>query len=221
MAGCLVLGAAGQAQAKLFKWVDENGNVHYGDKIPPQYAKQHHKELDGRGLERRQVDRKKTAEEIAAEQRAKSEETQREEKERMIKAEQARKDQILLDTFTVERDILIMRDDRLGAIDSNVKLTSAYNEQIKTQLETTQARIDTLEKNGREVPENLMKKVKNLSGQLVANETHIARQTKNRVLLEKQFDQDLARFRELKGIAPPPEPEAETEDAPTEAAPVE
>jgi len=28
------------AQAELYTWVDKNGKKHYGDKIPPEYAKQ-------------------------------------------------------------------------------------------------------------------------------------------------------------------------------------
>ena len=26
------------AEAKLYKWVDENGTTHYGETIPPKYA---------------------------------------------------------------------------------------------------------------------------------------------------------------------------------------
>ena len=25
---------------KVYRWVDEDGNVHYGDRVPPQYAEQ-------------------------------------------------------------------------------------------------------------------------------------------------------------------------------------
>ena len=214
--GSLTMGLATQAQAKLYKWVDEKGEVHYGDKIPPRYSKQQHQELNNRGIQMKAVERKKTQAEKDAEQAAKSEEQKRLDAERKIQAEKSRKDQILLDTFTVERDLLIMRDDRLSAIDSTVNLTSTYNRQLEEQLEKTQQRIDNLEKSKREIPENLIKKVKNLKGQLEQNTAHISRLKKDRILLEKQFKDDLARFRELKGLPPvEEEPVAEQE---TEAA---
>ena len=200
--GSLTMGLATQAQAKLYKWVDDAGEVHYGDKIPPRYSKQQHQELNDRGIQVKAIERKKTQAEKDAEQAAKSEEQQRVDAERKMQAEKSRKDQILLDTFTVERDLLIMRDDRLSAIDSTVNLTATYNKQLEKQLETTQQRIDDLETSKREVPENVIKKVKNLKGQLEQNITHIGRLQKDRVLLEKQFKDDLVRFRELKGLPP-------------------
>lgn len=36
----LVLALAGVAHAELFKWVDENGKTHYGDRVPERYQKQ-------------------------------------------------------------------------------------------------------------------------------------------------------------------------------------
>lgn len=210
--GSLTMGLAMQAQAKLYKWVDEKGEVHYGDKIPPQYSKQQHQELSDRGIQLKAVERKKTQAEKDAEQAAKSEEQQRIDAERKIQAEKSRKDQILLDTFTVERDLLIMRDDRLSAIDSTTSLTKTYNVQLARQLETAQGRIDNLEKTKREVPENLVKKIKNLKDQIEQNTLHIARLKKDKVLLEKQFKDDLVRFRELKGL-PPAAPETEPKTA--------
>lgn len=207
--GGLTLGLATQAQAKLYKWVDDSGEVHYGDKIPPKYSRQQHQELNERGIQLKAVERKKTQAEKDAEQAAKSEEQKRIDAERKILAEKSRKDQILLDTFTVERDLLIMRDDRLSAIDSTTNLTATYNRQLEEQLKKTQQRIDNLEKSKREVPENVIKKVKNLKGQLEQNISHISRLKKDRILLEKQFKDDLARFRELKGLPPLPE-ESET-----------
>jgi hypothetical protein len=212
--GCLTLGLATQAQAKLYKWVDDTGEVHYGDKIPPKYSKQRHQELNARGIQLKAVERKKTSAENHAEKAAMSEELQRVEAERKIQAEQSRKDQILLDTFTVERDLLIMRDDRLSAIESTTNLTENYNKQLEKQLENTQNRIDNLEKANRDVPANDIKKIKNLRGQLEQNRSHIIRLEKDKILLEKQFKEDLARFRELKGLPPAP---VEVEKAEPEA----
>ena len=36
----IALALAGVAHAELFKWVDENGKTHYGDRVPDRYQKQ-------------------------------------------------------------------------------------------------------------------------------------------------------------------------------------
>lgn len=36
-------------QAKMYKWEDEDGNVHFGDKIPNKYLNKGHKELNEQG----------------------------------------------------------------------------------------------------------------------------------------------------------------------------
>lgn len=37
------------ATGKVYRWVDEDGVVHFGDAIPPEYSKERHEVLDGRG----------------------------------------------------------------------------------------------------------------------------------------------------------------------------
>lgn len=48
MAGATAAAPA-EATGKVYRWVDENGVVHYGDAIPPEYSKERHEVLDGRG----------------------------------------------------------------------------------------------------------------------------------------------------------------------------
>jgi len=37
-------------QARLYKWVDSEGNVHYGDRLPPEQIGKHHEELTNAGI---------------------------------------------------------------------------------------------------------------------------------------------------------------------------
>ena len=48
LAATFVSGTAGAGQ--LFRWVDENGKVHYGDRIPPQYAEGRREKLNEQGV---------------------------------------------------------------------------------------------------------------------------------------------------------------------------
>ena len=115
MALGLVLGLAGvltggpaagtTSSATTYKWVDEQGIVHYGDSIPPQYAEKEHKLLNNQGVEVGHTDAQKTPEELAAEARA---------HEAVVKQQQH--DSFLLTTYTSVKDIESLRDVRLDQL---------------------------------------------------------------------------------------------------------
>jgi hypothetical protein len=50
---CSILLASGSAvAAKVYRWVDENGEVHYSESLPPDFEDKTHDELDERGIVR-------------------------------------------------------------------------------------------------------------------------------------------------------------------------
>jgi hypothetical protein len=55
------------AEAKLFKWVDDNGTTHYGETIPPEYANKDATQLNDKGFVERRIE-KLTSEEKQAKQ---------------------------------------------------------------------------------------------------------------------------------------------------------
>ncbi len=42
------------AEAKLYKWVDDNGTTHYGETIPPEYANKEAVKLDKGRIQQRE-----------------------------------------------------------------------------------------------------------------------------------------------------------------------
>jgi hypothetical protein len=48
-AACAAWAVPVDAAGKVYRWVDENGVVHFGDAIPPEYSKERHEVLDGSG----------------------------------------------------------------------------------------------------------------------------------------------------------------------------
>src|SRR5438874_4006845 len=52
-----------------YRWTDEQGIVHYGDRIPPQYAQKERAVLNSQGVEVRKLDAQKTPEQAAADAR--------------------------------------------------------------------------------------------------------------------------------------------------------
>jgi hypothetical protein len=47
-----ILAAGSAMAAKVYRWVDENGEVHYSETLPPDFEDKKHDELDDRGIVR-------------------------------------------------------------------------------------------------------------------------------------------------------------------------
>ncbi|HEY3487749.1 MAG TPA: DUF4124 domain-containing protein [Gammaproteobacteria bacterium] len=200
---------------KLYKWTDADGIVHYSDKLPPDSVNKAHEEMNDRGLTTKSINREKTSAE--QEQEAATQAAINAEKRRVAEAEAKAhaRDEILLNTFTTERDLLLTRDDRLQSVDSIINLTISNNASLQKQITETRNRIEHLKKMGKEVPENLIKQLENQEGQLAKNEGFILIKREERVTLERQFEDDLRRYRELKGIQP--EASAEQKSPPVQS----
>jgi hypothetical protein len=197
--GSLLLALSPVWAAKLYKWTDEDGTVHYSDKLPPDTVDKAHQEINSRGLTTKEINREKTAaekmEEAAAVAAAEAE------KKRLAEetARQRTRDEILLNTFTTERDLLLARQDRLDSVDSIINLTTSNNANLEQQVTDTRLRIEGMKTGGQEVPENVVKQLENLEGQLAKNKNFVQIKSEERKKLEQQFDADLQRYRELKG----------------------
>ena len=184
------------AVAKLYKWVDENGNVYYSDKIPPDQATKRHQLLDERGIVRENVRRAKTPEEIAEERRQKQLQAERERTER----EQAVRDQILLETFPTERDLIIARDDRLASVDSAIALASKTLNELQSRYDQLDAKMKSLQAEREPIPGNLAIDHRQVQGQLSAHGKALQSREEERENIVAQFEADLTRYRELRAL---------------------
>ncbi len=192
----VLLVTASPASAKLYKWVDENGNVFYSDKIPPDQARERHQVLDERGLVRENVRRAKTPEELEAERREKQQQAERERVER----EQAIRDQVLLETFASERDLVLAREDRLASVDSAINLASKTLADLGQRYEKLDSRMQTLRAAREPIPGNLAIDHKRLSEQMAAHRRALESRREERDNIVSQFETDLMRYRELRAL---------------------
>ena len=197
----LLLGFAligpGAAQAgKLYKWVDEDGQVHYGDQIPAEQAEKRHAVLDGQGVVRERVRAAKTPEELARERRLAREEAERERQAR----EQRFRDNILISTFATERDLLLTRDDRLAGVDSTIRITEKVLSDLEQKLIEVRARIGQLERQREEVPENLLLERATVEQRIERNRETLETKREERDQLLGKFEAYLARYRDLKAL---------------------
>lgn len=96
------------AEAKLYKWVDENGETHYGQTIPPEYANQQKVQIK-EGMEVQQKPKASAPGKPAAPAKKTAEQIQQE-----------RYDNMLLATYANEGEIDEQRDRSLQLINARV-----------------------------------------------------------------------------------------------------
>lgn len=192
-----VLSASPLQAAGMKKWVDENGQVHYGDRIPPEYLRGEHSVINEQGIEIRKNQAMKTEAELEREAELEKRK-QSEERKRQIEArKQALRDRVLTDTFTSENDLIIARDERVDVVDSQISLTRTLIAHDQQRLNDAQSRIKSIEASGREAPENLHKEVISLNRQLENNNKFIEDRKAERQKIIDSFEADIKRFREL------------------------
>ena len=190
----LAMPTPGAAAPKTYRWVDNQGNVFYGDKIPPEYAKQGSKELSEQGVVVKTNAPPKTDEQRAEEQRQAQLQI---EKDRIIKEKNAH-DRMLLNTFSTEDDMVMTRNGKVAAIDAMINATKSRNESLKKSLTSLRASAAERERNGQIIPGNLRSDIDAMHAQIQNNINYIASKEHEQELLRTQFEADLERFRELK-----------------------
>ncbi|MCB1774879.1 MAG: DUF4124 domain-containing protein [Gammaproteobacteria bacterium] len=190
---CVLL--AGSATAGgIKKWVDENGLVHYGTSIPPQYLDKAHSELNDRGIEIRRRERSMTPEEI---QREKALAALRAEQER-LKEEQHARDRILLSLYRNEDDLVMARDGKIAQIDAQIRLKHNEIRRLKDRLSEHQASAAAAERSGRRLSERQQENLDSTQRSIERSYAIIlGKEDEKRVTIEK-YDYDLNRFRALR-----------------------
>ncbi|HSH29399.1 MAG TPA: DUF4124 domain-containing protein [Thiohalobacter sp.] len=182
--------------ARLYKWVDEQGNVHYGDKVPPQYSRQERKVLNDQGVQVDTLEAAKTPEQIAEERRL--EEIRREEERKA--ARQRAHDRMLLSTFTTEDDMIMTRDGKIAAIDSVIRITRSRIDKLAQEIGQDTRRAANLERAGRAVPKELDERIAGNRERIQRYENFIESKQAEQEAIRRQFEADIRRFRELRAM---------------------
>lgn len=185
--------------ANLYKWIDENGEVRYSDRLPPSQVKQKRQILNERGVVIDTKEAAKTPEELAADKEAKRIRDAEIAEEKRRKEEQAKHDRVLLLTFSSEEEMMSVRDNRIEVIDSVIRL-------IENSISTTEKRLIKLENNaeeafiskGKEVPGGLAQNIEFFTRKIANRKEQLRLKQEEKRKIDEQFDKDLDRFRWLK-----------------------
>ena len=188
------------AQQRLYRWVDNEGVVHYGDRVPPEFADRDRDVLNEQavtvGFEEGEVTPEERAEK--ARQDALVAEAQR------IRDTEAQRDRILLETYLTVTDIEDLRDRRLELISSQIRVTELYltnlrKRQTALEREARPYRPYSDEEDAAPVPEDLALEMRRTQASIALYEQTLERTRTEQAAMRAAFDLDIERFKEIKG----------------------
>ena len=185
---------------KLYTWTDDKGVVHYGDSVPPEYANRDRNLLNTQGVrvgfeegevteaERAELAKKKAAADAAA----------------AAQAEIDRHDKMLLQTYITVADIEDLRNRRLELLESQIKVTELYLGNLRKRLvmlqeEATPFKPYNTSPDAPQIPENLALDISRTTSSINNYEKMLSKTRSDQTSLRSSFNDDIARFRQLKG----------------------
>ncbi|MCP3870184.1 MAG: DUF4124 domain-containing protein [Gammaproteobacteria bacterium] len=191
----LVFSLSTQA-GKMYRWEDDQGNVHYSDKVPPEHVQHARTRLNKRGIEVKKIGAAKTPEELAKEAEIKRLQLA---KKRLIE-EQRAQDRVLLRTFRSEDDITMTQDGKLSSLDNSILIIRTNIRRLKLRLSDMQHNAANRERRGKKVSKNMLKDIEATRKQLKDSYAVIIRREQDKEEIAKKYNADLARFQQLKNL---------------------
>ncbi|MBT78678.1 MAG: DUF4124 domain-containing protein [Gammaproteobacteria bacterium] len=201
VAGILLLSNSLLAAGTLYRWVDEKGEIHYGDRVPPEEVKLDREILNEYGVAVKFLPHELTAEELVTLQRQQA--IKAAEQQRIHEADQ--RDKVLLNTYLSVEEIVALRNRRKELLDGQIHVTEAYLKNLRTKLiklQTDSARFQPYNPDPNAPPINsrLARELSNtLKSILVYEQTLIDTRSKQTQLVAK-FASDIDRYRHLRGL---------------------
>jgi hypothetical protein len=188
------------AKSKLYRWVDNKGEVHYGDRVPPEYADRDRSVLNQEGV-RVGFEQGAVTDQERAETARHDAET---EAARSSREEVARRDRMLLQTYLSVADIEDLRNRRVDLLESQIKVTELYLANLRKRLVMLQEEAGnykpyTIKPDAPQIPENLALDLSRTTASINLYEQTLARTRTDQQTLRAAFDSDIRRFKELKG----------------------
>jgi hypothetical protein len=183
------LGLSLPAAARTFCCTDKTGHRICGDTLPEQCDDRAYKEFGDKGI--RNVEAPLTAEQKAQRE---AEAARKKEQERLV-ADQRRKDRALLNTYSSEKDIDVLRDRAVADLEGAGKATQdKYDAAIKRkgQLEKE---LEFYAK--KPVPANLKAQIRDNDIEIEAQKKALADRQKDVEATRQRFEDDRKRYREL------------------------
>lgn len=170
----------------LYRWVDDEGKVHYGDSIPPQYVQKGYRVVSEQGITVYTI---KPASEIPPPV---------EEKKEKSPPPLSNYERGLLATYTNEDELLQAKARKLADIEAIIELTRENRQLLENQFRQYTREAGDFERRGQQVPEQLRQDIVTIREKMADIDKTIERYKAQKEEEAQRFDNDLDHYRALK-----------------------
>jgi len=176
---------------RTYRWTDADGVVHYGDHVPPQFAQGAVVVMNREGVKlREQTAPPSEAERLALKARAEAD------------ARRRQHDRFLLITYSSEREITQLREERLAQIEAQITASQAYLDSLSRRLDSLRARTSNFRPyattaQAPRMPDALAAEIVQTLAEARTQQAALLTRQHEKDELNARFDADLKRYREL------------------------
>ncbi len=183
--------------AKVYRWVDAEGLVHYSDQIPPEQAPADRQILNQYGVPIRAEQGALSPAEIEAEKRAND--------EREAARAAAERDAVLLSTYLSVDEIEALRDRRIDLVQGQISLTENYLHSLTERLQKLQKEAGAFKPYSQEpdaepIDAALAQELSDTLDSIALYEKTLLDTRARQLRLVGEFDAAITRFKQLKGL---------------------
>jgi Domain of unknown function (DUF4124) len=181
--------------AKVYRWVDADGTVHYSDQIPPEQAPADRQVLNQYGVPIKSEQGAMSQTEIEAEKRAAA--------EREAARAAAERDAVLLSTYLSVEEIESLRNRRVELMQGQISLTENYLLSLAEKLEKLQKEASAFKPYSQDpeaepIDAALAQELSDTLDSISLYEKTLLDTRIRQQRLVGEFDAAIARFKELK-----------------------
>lgn len=189
--------ALARNEQKVYKWTDSEGNVHYSDSIPAEFAERPKEVLNDHGVIVGELEGKKTDEQ--------REQERKEQELRVAQELQRRADQALLATYLSVDEIVMHRDRRVELFQAQSRVTELYLSNLARRLEGLRAEASRFKPYSEDpdapmIEEGLAEELRKTKDTISRHERNLKRYETDEQQIIERFDGDIERFKTLKGL---------------------
>jgi hypothetical protein len=185
---CLLPAALSCHAADLYRWQDDQGNVHYTDRVPPEYVKKGYRVISEQGFTIqtiKSVDKTKVTTPASPPP---------------VSAEQALDDRRLLMTYGNEDEIIAARKRKESDLQALIELSRETISLLEGQFRQLAKEAGDYEKQSKPVPKELLTRIADTREKINKYQAQLQQHQTDMKEVDKKFTDDLQRYRELKQI---------------------
>lgn len=174
-----------------YRWVDDQGVIHYSDEVPAPAAGKDRTIMNPQGVPVGQLAGQKSPEQLMKEAR-----------DRAAVIKQKQHDTFLVTTYTSVKDIEALRDARLDQLKTQRAAGQQYIESLKARLGTLQTRAMnyrpySASAGARPMPDDLAEDLVRTLNEMHTQTGALAKESDDETQLRAQFQADIERYKEL------------------------